>query len=177
MDQPASKPSFTKPVGGFVVVLCVALFVGGWLYVDMVKNELEMKVESVAADLQAVRAARKAAAEKEAPPAASTATRTYAAGLGDYRFQVDLPEGHHLDLSDDGLSAEVVSDSIEAPDHRYDISISLVDPKKEPYASFRSELGARLILAADGKAAFWITGWEDIGWEGFEKVTSSFKAL
>ncbi|MEK7546131.1 MAG: hypothetical protein AAB554_03595 [Patescibacteria group bacterium] len=172
MDQSAPKQAFTKPIGGFVVVLCVALFVGGWLYVDMVKNELEMKVDSVAADLQAVRAARKAAEEKETPSPAAPKTITYAAGLGDYRFQVDLPEGHHLEFDEDGLTARVVSDQGVETDHRYDISISLVDPHKEPYASYKPELGLRVIRTDDGKASFWITGWE-----GFVAVAASFKAL
>ena len=34
MDQSAPKPGFTKPIGGFIVVLFTALVIGGWLYVD-----------------------------------------------------------------------------------------------------------------------------------------------
>ena len=183
MDQVAPKQAFTKPIGGFVVVLAVALFVGAWLYVDMVKNELEMKVETVAADLRAVRAARKMAAETEWDQPSETKRNTYAAVLGKYRFQVDVPDGYRLDVTEgptDEVSAYVIRDDVtenEAPIP--DMVIRLVDPDKEPYASMldRHQPGTRLVPTPDGKSAFWITGWEDLEWDGFEKAAASFKAL
>lgn len=55
MDQPVNQHGYVKPLGGFVVVLFVAIFVGGWLYVDAVRNELEMKIASLQAQLDAAR--------------------------------------------------------------------------------------------------------------------------
>ncbi len=176
MDQPARKPGFTKPIGGFIVVLAVAVIVGAWLYVDGVKNDLEMKAQEDAARFAETerRAAEAPAAVEEVP---EPETRTYAGELGGRRFQIDLPRGHHLELDEDGLTARVVSDSEAEPDHRYDITIMLVDPTEEPYVSYKPELGLRVISTDDARAAFWIQGWEDIGWSGFETVTASFKAL
>ena len=59
MDQPVNQHGYVKPLGGFVVVLFVAVFVGGWLYVDAVKNELEMKIASLQSQLDATRMAAK----------------------------------------------------------------------------------------------------------------------
>lgn len=55
MDQPVNQHGYVKPLGGFVVVLFVAIFVGGWLYVDAVRNELEMKIASLQSQLDAAR--------------------------------------------------------------------------------------------------------------------------
>lgn len=181
--QPAQQKGISKPFGGFVVVLTVALIVGGWLYVDMVKNELESKVDAVSADLQAVRAARKAGTATAWDQPAETKKNTYAAVLGKYRFQVDVPVGYRLDVTEgptDAVSAYVVRDDVtenEAPTP--DMVISLVSLAEEPYASMlgKDAPGTRLVATLDGKYAFWIRGWEDQEWPGADAVLESFKPL
>ncbi|HTK60292.1 MAG TPA: hypothetical protein VL283_03770 [Candidatus Baltobacteraceae bacterium] len=182
MDQPAPKPSYKKPIGGFIVVLVTALVVGGWLYVDMVRNEIEQKVDILSSELDAAKKAERAdAAGGQAPPPVEVMKmQTYAAALGEERFQIDLPEGWHLSVAADADVAYVVMDpTAENGTPTPDMVIRLVDPEKEPYASAldRHESGTRLVMTADGKAAFWITGWEDQEWPAFEKVAASFKAL
>ena len=178
--QPAPQKGISKPFGGFVVVLTVALIVGGWLYVDMVKNELESKVDAVSADLQAVRAARKAAAEKETAPPAEPKTVTYAAGLGDYRFQVDLPEGFRLSVgakADEALVIMGPTPENEAPIP--DMVISLLPVRSERYLALADakDPGNVFVRTPDGTYVFWLRGWEDLAWPEFEKVAASFKAL
>ena len=183
MDQPAQKTGFTKPLGGFVVVLAVAVLVGVWLYVDMVRNELEMKVDAIAVDLQAVRAAREAGKEDGWDQPAETKKNTYAAILGKYRFQVDVPVGYRLDVTEgptDELSAYVIRDDVsENESPTPDMVISLVNLATEPYASMlgKDEPGTRLVATPDGKYAFWIRGWEDQEWSGSAAVLASFKPL
>lgn len=183
MDQPAQRPGFTKPIGGFIVVLAVALFVGVWLYVDMVRNELEMKVDAIAVDLQAVRAAREAGKPDGWDQPAETKKNTYAAVLGKYRFQVDVPDGYRLDVTEgptDELSAYVIRDDVsENESPTPDMVISLVSLEKEPYASMlgKDEPGTRLVATSDGKSAFWIRGWEDQEWSGASIILTSFKTL
>lgn len=183
MDQPAQKPGFNKPIGGFIVVLAVALLVGGWLYVDMVKTELEMKVDAIAVDLKAVRAAREAGKEDGWDQPSETKKNTYAAILGKYRFQVDVPKGYRLDVTEgpvDELSAYVIRDDVsENETPTPDMIISIVSLAKEPYASMlgKDEPGTRLVATLDGKYAFWIRGWEDQEWSGADQVLTSFKPL
>lgn len=184
MDQQATpRPAFTKPTGGFIVVLALALFVGGWLYLDMITNELETKVDAIAVDLQAVRAAREGAKPDAWDQPGETKKNTYAAVLAKYRFQVDVPVGYRLDVTEgptDAVSAYVVRDDVsenEAPIP--DMIISVVSLATEPYASMlgKDEPGTRLVPTPDGKSAFWIRGWEDQAWDGSAAVLASFKVL
>lgn len=56
MEPMEPKPGMPNaPLAGFVVILFSAIFVGGWLYVDAVRNELEMKIEAVQAQVDAAR--------------------------------------------------------------------------------------------------------------------------
>lgn len=53
--QPKSNQGFVKPIGGLIVILLVALLVGGWLYVDIVRNELETKIDTLSAQIDVAR--------------------------------------------------------------------------------------------------------------------------
>ena len=186
MDQPERKPGFTKPIGGFVVVLAVAVLVGVWLYVDMVKNELEMKVDRLSDELESAKRKERAEAEKEpAPPAAETeeAWRTFSAELGGQRFQIDLPDGHRLTFTEGGMGDAVAYVVLEpTPENEApipDMVISLVSLQNEMYAARigKDEPGTRLVATADGEWAFWIRGWEDMEWPLFGRAAASFKPL
>lgn len=72
MDQSTDLHGYVKPLGGFIVVLTVALFVGGWLYVDAVRNELDGKIEALTADIAAVRMEAKGEAAMEEKKSAPT---------------------------------------------------------------------------------------------------------
>ena len=179
-QQPAPQKGIAKPLGGFIVVMVVATIVGGWLYVDMVRHELESKVDAVSADLAAVRAARQAESQRQAAPPEAPKMKTYAAALGEHRFQVDVPEGWHLSVGDGSESAVIVMDATaENGTPVPDASIRLVDLTKEPYASRLDmhEPRMRLVPTADGKAGFLIAVWEDFEWPEFDRVAASFKAL
>ncbi len=68
----------SKQTAGLVIVLFVVSVIGGWLYVDSVRNELEMKIQG-----QTPRAF--VAPKKEQPESASTAVRFVYDGLS---FQI-----------------------------------------------------------------------------------------
>ncbi len=58
MEPIHQKPDFSRrPVAGMIVILFAALFIGGWLYVDAVRNELESKVEAADARTASVKSA------------------------------------------------------------------------------------------------------------------------
>lgn len=161
-----------KPVGGFVVVLVVAVFIGAWLYVDNVKNELEMKVDALAAELDVARG--QALAVKKEAPLPEEPRRTYAAALSSQRFQVDLPLGHHLSVGEDLTRAYVRADATDAnPTPTPDMVISLArsgDPELQ-------RAGVRSVPATDAASVFLLAPWEDQAWDGFAAVAESFKAL
>lgn len=182
--QPVSKPGFTQPIGGMIVILLVALLVGGWLYVDMVRNELEMKVAAVYSELAALKSPAKQGQDaKDSTPPVTEQRRIYVSSLDDYGFQLDLPEGYHVYVRNGALgdtSAYVISDTTnQNPSPTPDMVISLVNLKNQQYASKlgNDEPGTRLVATPDLKWAFWIRGWEDMSWSQFDKVAASFKAL
>lgn len=49
-----SNPS-NRPVAGMIVILFVSLFVGGWLYVDAVRGEMEMRIGAVSSQVDALK--------------------------------------------------------------------------------------------------------------------------
>jgi len=184
MDQSAPKPGFTKPIGGFIVVLFTALVIGGWLYVDGVKNELEMKVDGLSSELEAAKLANGGDAEgKKMAPLAEEEKKgwqTYAGALGEYRFQIDLPPTHHLSVGEEATSAYVVLNPTPENESAVpDMGIDLLDVTSQTYLSLKGKDDARsrLVLTADGKAAFWIHVWEDFEWSEAAEVLASFKAL
>jgi hypothetical protein len=175
MDQSAPKPNFTKPIGGFIVVLAVALLVGGWLYVDMVKNELEQKVDSLSTELEASKARERERAATEPAPSAQDEVvwQTYSAELDGRRFQIDLPPGTKL-----SVGASVNELAYVLPDPVTDdnslpymsIRIASISEKKD----FANEGG---VIVEAGDRLFWLSLWEDMEWTPFERVAASFKPL
>jgi hypothetical protein len=173
---PALPRPATKPFAGFVVVLALAAAVGAWLYMDHAAKEL---------------ASREAGAPAAAPepPAIAPETepaprRTYAAALGEHRFQVDLPEGWELRFAEDGmgdLRAYLVASATSGneapvPDAVVNV-VSLSNPSYAEMLGKPDEPMARLVPVPDGRYAFWLRTWEGSDWPAFGAVAASFKAL
>jgi hypothetical protein len=175
METPATQPpsKFKKPIGGFVVVLVSALLIGGWLYVDMVKNELETKVQDLEAELDAarLRAAQEAETPEPEPSVPAPEWKAYSAELDGHRFQVNLPDGFTLSVGASVTSiAYVLADPVVDGELPYmTIQVAPISDK----GSFRS--GG--VMVEHGEHLFWLSLWEGMEWEPFAKVAASFKPL
>jgi hypothetical protein len=184
MDSMPPKSGSHKPLAGMVVILFLALFVGGWLYVDSVRAEMGKRIDALTAQVDALKSQVKSASEKLSEPAApSDGWRVLSGKLGGYTFSLNVPSGYHLTIADSATatpSAYLVMDPTaeNGGTPTPDMVITLVDVTKEPYASklgknaeFKGEM---LYPTADGKYGFWITGWEDQVWPDFDNVAGGF---
>ena len=107
MEPMDPKPApYNKPLAGMIVVLSVALFVGGWLYVDYVKNDLEAQINTVAAEAAAAQVQARNAAMKTSNEAAPTAgKRTYAWQIGSLEDATfEYPSDWVVDREGDGVA-------------------------------------------------------------------------
>lgn len=53
MNPKSSAPMSNKPIAGMIFIMVVAVFVGGWLYVDSVRGELELRIDALASEIAA----------------------------------------------------------------------------------------------------------------------------
>lgn len=191
MDQPSSLGAKTvppKPIAGLVIVLFVSTVIGGWLYVDYVRGELERRI--LALEAQAAQQSklmqslmRESDQGRMTNPTSMNSWHTVQGSLGEHRFQLDLPPGYSLRIGEGmmgNVSAYVMMD--QASDNETptpDMVIGLVSLENQQYASKlgKDEPGTRLVATPQGKFGFWITGWEDLSWEPFDAVAATFKAL
>lgn len=188
-----TQPRSDKPLAAFVIILFLALFVGGWLYITSVRNGLQARIDELTAQIAAMSASGGSAAGGKAAspiPAADPNARTMPPTdgwqtlgdiLGTYTFQLDTPPGYHLKhagVETAGMSAYVVLDpTSENGSPTPDMVITLVDLTAEPYASKlgkNDEPGTRFVQA-DNRSGFWITGWEDQAWPDFARAAASFR--
>jgi len=170
-----------------IVPLLLLLAFAVWAAVDWYSRAGDMQMARLNADISQLADQRArtfvAPADEPARPAEEAALSTYAGALGDYRYQIDLPEGYRLTLQEGAMGDESVYVVMEpTPENETpipDMVISLVSLKTEMYASRlgHDEPGTRLVPAADAKFGFWIRGWEDLAWPEFDRVAASFKAL
>jgi hypothetical protein len=59
MNPLFGKTVATKPLAGLAVILYVATIIGGWLYVDNVRNEIESKIDALEARIEAMKSEEK----------------------------------------------------------------------------------------------------------------------
>lgn len=67
MDPMTPQSGPNKPVAGMIIVLFTSLFVGGWLYVDSVRTEMETRMDGLEAEIRTAQASARAIGRK--PPA------------------------------------------------------------------------------------------------------------
>jgi hypothetical protein len=174
MDQPAApQQNLKKPIGGFIVVLVAAVLIGGWLYVDGVKNDLETKVDSLESRLEAERMkdAQQAETKQEPAPAAEEVKwQTYSAELDGQRFQIDLPAGTKL-TSEAGTFAYVM---VDPPSESESLPLMAIRVVAASEGEFDGTFGTTVKA---GDRNFWLYLWEGLEWEHFERVSASFKPL
>lgn len=173
MDQPVNQHGYVKPIGGFVVVLFVAIFVGGWLYVDAVRNELEMKIAVVQSQLDAVRMAQKQDAQEPKAPMPDEKMRPptpdgWKTAEGD-GYLVDLPPGYQLVVGTNGydyIHADPLADDNLLP---YAVIVKLSASQEAEYA----DEGGRLLLSGD--AMYWMYLYENLEWKEFDQAAASLR--
>ncbi len=73
MSPKSTKEPF-KPIAGLCVVLFVVTIIGGWLYVDNMRNDLEAKIEHTRAGSVSTKPVQQEAAPPETPPVVSELT-------------------------------------------------------------------------------------------------------
>jgi len=114
--------------------------------------------------------------------------RTYAAGLGDYRFQIDLPEGWRL-VPQENEAGEVNGYLVVAdptPENESpmpDMIIAVASTETDALGHFGEGPAPKLRTVPvpntepAGTLVFALRGWEDQEWALFDEVASSFKPL
>lgn len=173
MDQPVNQHGYVKPLGGFVVVLFVAVFVGGWLYVDAVRNELEMKIASLQSQFDAARMADKREAQEPKAPTEGGKMRPptpegWKTVEGD-GYLVDLPPGYQLVAGASGyayVQADPLTDDDLLP---YAVIAKLSASQESEYA----DEGGRLLLSGD--VMYWMYLYENLEWKEFDQVAASLR--
>lgn len=177
MDQVERKSGSRKPLAGMVVILFLALFVGGWLYVDATKTALESKIDALQAQVDADRQKAAADDQEAVVEAAALAAREKAGVWDTYDgggYTIDLPPGTKLS---EGASVPeldyVIADPPDASQSSPFMMIRLLSAsEKKDY----KDAGGVLIDAKDG-GAYWLALWENLEWKPFDQAVASFKVL
>ena len=187
MNPLSGKTVPAKPIAGLAVILFIATVIGGWLFVDNIRGELEARIEALEARLVSEQPSARPMPQPEGgrmmEPTAANGWRLVQGSLGDYEFQLNLPPGYQLSEATGAMGntyAYVMMNPISENETLLpDMVINLVGLQNELYASKlgKDEPGTRLVAASGGQFGFWITGWEDHYWEPFDLVAASFKGL
>ena len=167
-----------KQIIGLAVILIVAILIGGWLYVESVRNDLEAKIQTLSAQNNATKTqveqnaveSGDAANPAVVPPvdASRTGWRTFVSAANGY--QIDLPPGYRL--NDTGTHAYVVAEPVSAENALPFMSIEVAPLSAK--ASYANQKGH---LAVSDTNVFWMSLWEDMEWQPFDQVAASFKTL
>lgn len=88
--EPKSSLS-SKPLAGMIVILVVALFVGGWLLIDSTRSDLQLQIDALSAQVNG-RQMLLGRTQAAAPAPAVTAWNSYDSGK--YRFE--YPSGWNM---------------------------------------------------------------------------------
>ncbi len=183
MNPLSGKTVPAKPIAGLAVILFIATVIGGWLFVDNTRAELEARIEALEARQVVLLPAEPPSPEPNGgrmmEPTAANGWHTETSAVSGRRFQIALPASHALQVN----SAPETDQSVfvilkptpenEAPTP--DMIIELVDLRDPRYDGVN--LGTRLVPVGDSRNAFLMTAWEDQYWEAFDLVAASFKAL
>jgi hypothetical protein len=104
--DPKSELS-SKPIVGMLVVVIVALFVGGWLYVDSTRSDLQLQVNALSSQV----AAQPAVKEASTKPAQPAKTKTYSDRVGSLEdVTFDYPSDWTVDREGGGVAGFYNSD-------------------------------------------------------------------
>ncbi|MFA5854531.1 MAG: hypothetical protein WC866_05650 [Patescibacteria group bacterium] len=177
MDQTSSLTEKTlpaKPLAGLFVVLFVVTIIGGWLYVDSIRNELEMKLSALEARLPASSplepSVPDASGGRVTEPTAINGWRTVISADGSY--QLNLPPGTKLSESEGAGSlkiAYVVADPA-TEDNTLPLMGIQVAPASEK-ARYENQ-GGKLVIAGD--KLYWLYLYENLEWEPYDVVVETF---
>ena len=169
MSPVSARTMPTKPLAGLAVILFVATVIGGWLYVDNMRNELEAKIQTL--ESRQLQAPPMDLGGRMMEPTAANGWRTVTSADGAY--QLDLPAGMKLS---EGASVKEIA---------YVMADPTTDDDSLPYMAIRAmptseksayeNLGGTIVIS--GGTAYWLYLWENMEWEPFDLVAASFKAL
>ena len=159
MDQP-------KPIAGLVVVLFVVTVIGGWLYVDTVRNELDARVSA----LEAERVAQGISdGNRVSAPTLENGWHRVVSGKHSYALMLP-PSYHFLESTEDERLAYVLPDPNEDDDNPLPVMTITVTDVDDKEARF----GHRVKV---GKTLYWLTMWKGAEWEPYDQVIASFQVL
>ena len=103
METTDPKSSLSnKPLAGMIVIMVVALFVAGWLYVDSTRSDLQMQINALSSQINAQRMML-AKTQTAAPAPAVASWKSYAAGA----YQFEYPSGWSMMAQPKGSSYDV----------------------------------------------------------------------
>lgn len=161
----------SKPIGGLIVVLFVTLFVGVWLYVDGVKNDLEARIDAVAADVAAWKKPPVADAKPAEAPEQAT---VYAPPAGwfeavstEYGYRLWLPPDARF--SESGAIAYVTRPTEDNPTPIPEMAIAVRDASEQVSQSDASR------VFRSGDKIYHLHLWEGLEWPPFNQVVESFQ--
>ncbi len=153
-----------KPIAGLMIVLFVVTIIGGWLYVDNVRHELESKIEALA-----VRQAPASQGGGGRIMAPTVANGWHLVTSAKYAYALSLPPGYHFleDSQNDGL-AYVLPDPNSDDDNPLPVMTVNVTS-----AAVKETHPGKMIQV--GSKAYWFSLWEDMEWGPYDQVIASFR--
>lgn len=170
MDQNAPAPFAgtvpTKPLAGLVVVLFVVTVIGGWLYVDSVRGELEMQIRAL--ETRQAWMSQQANGRVTAPTTTNGWHRIVSVKHG---YAMMLPPGYHfLEPTNDQEPAYVLPDPNEDDDNPSPVmTIAVTDINDK-----ESRFGKRIRV---GNTLYWLSLWQGTDWEPYDQVAETFQTL
>lgn len=175
MNPMSGKTVPTKPIAGLAVILFIATVIGGWLFVDNTRAELEARIEALEARLVLERPSEQpvsdAAGGRVTEPTAINGWRTVVSADGSY--QLNLPPGVKLA---EGTPSEtlkvdyVLSDPMPADGELPWMGIQIAPASEK--ARYENQ-GGKLVITK-GKL-YWLYLYENLNWEPFDVVVNTFE--
>lgn len=182
MDMMDPKSSLSnKPIVGMVVIVVVALFAGGWLYVDSARGDLELQIAALSSQVEGLKAELKASKTPQARQEL-TGSQTAFATDGwqtvtslDGSYQLDLPPDAKLS---EGASVKELAYVLPAnPDPQKGDSLPYMSIRIVPITAVGQFDGQQGVLVKGTDKAYWLSLWEEMAWKPFDQVAASFKVL
>lgn len=176
MDQKSNLSN--KPLAGMIVIVVVAMFVGGWLYVDSVRSDMQLQIDGLSSQLDAMRAAQmKTQAAVQAPMAPATdemaGWQTVTSKDGSYQLQLP-PEARLSESADGNGYADVVPVDTD-PNKGGALPFMSIQVAPASQLSKYQNQGGKVVVS--GAKLYWLSLWEDMEWKPFDQVAASFKVL